>query len=88
MIGTDRYRKSIQNCCLKKHGHNILKAMETIETALKKIEWKGETYDSLRLHVFDCLNSTKNSDFKEWVRRVNSYEPSGAYMRHRYTELA
>jgi hypothetical protein len=72
MIGTDRYRKVIQNCRLEKHGHNVLKAMEQIETALKQIERKGETYDSLRLHVFDCLNSTKNSDFREWVRRVRA----------------
>ena len=38
VIGTDRYRKSIQNCCLVRHGHTVLKAMETIETALKQIE--------------------------------------------------
>ena len=64
MIGTDCYRKSIQNSRLEKHGLNVLKAMETIETTLKQIKRKGEIYDSLLLHVFNCLNSTNNSNFK------------------------
>ena len=41
--------------------------MGSIGTALKQIEQKGETYNSLRLHIFYCLNSTKDSNFKEWV---------------------
>ena len=38
MVGTDRQRKIIQNCHLKKHGHNVIKAMEEIETSLQQIE--------------------------------------------------
>jgi len=72
MVGTDRHRKIIQKCRLENHGHSVIKAMEEIETSLQQIERKDETYDSLRLHVFDCLNSTKNSDFREWVRRVKA----------------
>ena len=72
MVGTDRHRKIIQNYRLEKHGHSVIKAMEEIETSLQKIEQKDKTYDSLCLHVFGCLNSTKNSNFREWVRCVKA----------------
>ena len=71
-VGTDNYRKQIQNCRLPKFSYNVKECLEHIERCNKDILAQGETYDSLRLHTFDCLKSAKNSEFKTWVRRVES----------------
>lgn len=83
-IGTDNFRTIIQNCRLPKHGYNITAAMEEIEQNVKQIARHGETYDSLRLHVFNCLMSAKNSSFRTWVERVKMDISSGTgeYKNH------
>lgn len=77
MIGTDNYRKIIQNTRLPQHGYDVTAAMESIEAAFKEIIRRNETYDSKRLHVFDALKSGKNSKFKAWVERVEQDVCSG-----------
>ncbi len=70
-IGTDVYFKMIQNCCLAKLKYNVNKALDEIEWTYKQITLHGETYDSLYLHVYDLLLSTKNDKFVGWTKHVN-----------------
>ena len=70
VVGTDNLRKSIQGTRLPKFGYDVVKAMESIERDFKEIRRRNETYDSLRLHCFDCLKSAKNTRFLRWVDRV------------------
>ena len=58
--------------------------MEEIETSLQQIERKDDTYDSLRLHIFDCPNLTKTINFKEWICCVKSYTVCGKYKYTQY----
>ena len=51
--------------------------MEEIEQNVKQIDRHGKTYDSLQLHVFNCLMSAKNSSFRTWVERVKMDISSG-----------
>jgi len=77
IVGTDNFRKQIQNCRLPKFSYNVKEGLEHIERCNNEIITRGETYDSLRLHVFDCLKSAKNLEFKTWIRRVESDISSG-----------
>ena len=49
----------------------MIKEKEEIEASLQQIKQKEETYNYYLLHVFGCLNSTKNNNFREWVLCVN-----------------
>ena len=69
-IGTEMYRKQIQNARLNKFDFDMKKARDEVEFAFRQIVLRGETYDSLRLHVFDLLLSARNSEFLTWVQRV------------------
>jgi hypothetical protein len=77
IVGTDNYRKQIQNCCLPNFSYNVKECLKHIERCNKDILSQGETYNSLQLHTFDRLKSAKNSEFKTWVRRVESDISSG-----------
>ena len=64
--------QKIQAARLPKFGYNVKLGLEHIKRCHKDIQTRGETYDSLRIHVFDFLQSAKNSEFKTWVSRVKS----------------
>ena len=57
---------------LKKHGQNVIKAMEEINISLQQIEQKDIIYDSICRHVFDCLNSIINCNFRECFFHVKA----------------
>ena len=46
--------------------------MKKSKIPLQQIEHKDETYISLCLCVFDCPNSTRNINFREWVFHVKA----------------
>ena len=81
VVALDVYRQKIQNACLEKYGHDVKKAMEDITRCYKEILRVGESYDLLRMSVFNCLCSTKNSTFKAFIERVEQdvSSNSGAY---------
>jgi hypothetical protein len=81
IVGADVHRQRIQNARLEKYSHNVKDAMEDIMRNYKEILRVGESYDSLRLSVFNCLRSTKNSTYKAFVERVEQdvSSNSGAY---------
>ena len=70
VVGTDNLRKSIQNTRLPKFKYDVVMGLESMERDYNEIRRRKETYDSMRLHVFDCLKSAKNTRFLRWVDRV------------------
>ena len=77
IVGTEGFRRQIQGARLAKYGYNVKTALEAMEHAYKEIIRRGETYDSFRYHIFDCLISAKNSDFVTWTKRAQQDISSG-----------
>ncbi len=77
-IGTEEFRKTIQNARLSNYKYNVNEALNEVEHSYQKIVLRNETYDSLRLHIFDLLLSAKNDEFLQWVRRVKQDVNTGS----------
>ncbi len=66
-VGTEQFHKIIQNCRLSNFKYNVNDALNEVKHASQQILLQNETYNSLRLHVFDTLLSVKNNKFTQWV---------------------
>ncbi len=77
-VGTEQFRKTIQNCRLSNFKYNVNDALNEVEHADQQILLRNETYNSLRLHVFDTLLSAKNDEFTQWVRCVKQDVNTGS----------
>ena len=84
-MGTEGFRRNIQSARLNMFGYNVKNALEMIEYAYNKIIHRGETYDSLYYHVFDCLKSAKNTNFVMWAKRAEQDILSGTGEYKEYT---
>ena len=85
IVGADAFRQKIQNATLEKYGHDVKKAMEDIFRSYKEILRMNESYDSLRLSVFNCLRTSKNTTFRQYITRIEQDVSSNSGVYRGYT---
>ena len=67
VVGVSGLKMSIQNSSLNKHNHNVLDMFTKMEEDYQSIIGQDATHDDYLLHLFNALETSKNTKFLTWV---------------------
>ena len=67
VVGVSTYKMTIQNATLNKYNHNLIDFLAKMEEDYQAILAAVETHDNYLLHMFNALETSKNTKFLTWI---------------------